>query len=137
MTFSCKNIGIRKSDFVAKAQFLSKIFSRFRKGSIFVTEFMRKKELSLCHKLHYSNPNIFRIGYCKPFIFQTQTIWSNRFNSLKYLKFTTFGSKDIVIRKSEFVAKTQFLWNPKVLKIINFQSILVFSTNFDFPSPIL
>ncbi len=22
----------------------------------------------------------------------------------------TFGSKDIVIRKSEFVAKTQFLW---------------------------
>ena len=28
---------------------------------------------------------------------------------MKYLRSTTFGSKDIVIRKSEFVAKTQFL----------------------------
>ena len=30
-------------------------------------------------------------------------------HSLKYLKYATFGSKDIVIKKSEFVAKTQFL----------------------------
>jgi len=29
---------------------------------------------------------------------------------LKYLRSATFGSKDIVIRKSEFVAKTQFLY---------------------------
>ena len=43
-------------------------------------------------------------------IFQTQIIWSNRIHSLKYLRSTTFGSKDIVIRKSEFVAKTQFLY---------------------------
>ena len=135
MTFSCKNIGIRKSDFVAKAQFLSKIFNRFKEGSIFVTEFIWKKELSLCHKLHYSNPNIFRTRCCKPLLFQTQTIWSHRFNSLKYLKFTTFGSKDIVIRKSEFVAKTQFLWNPKVLKNINFQSILVFFQKLWFSKP--
>ena len=28
---------------------------------------------------------------------------------MKYLRSATFGSKDIVIRKSEFVAKTQFL----------------------------
>ena len=28
---------------------------------------------------------------------------------MKYLRSTTFGFKDIVIRKSEFVAKTQFL----------------------------
>ena len=28
---------------------------------------------------------------------------------MKYLRTETFGSKDIVIRKSEFVAKTQFL----------------------------
>jgi len=31
------------------------------------------------------------------------------FHSLKYLRSATFGSKDKVIRKSEFVAKTQFL----------------------------
>ena len=43
--------------------------------------------------------------------------------SLKYQRFTTLGSKDIGIRKSEFVAKTQFLSkenltyvNPGVLK---------------------
>ena len=137
MTLSCKNIGIWKSDFVAKAWFLFKIFNRFKEGSIFVTEFIWKKELSLCRKLNYLNPNIFRTRCCKLLIFQTQTIWSNRIHSLKYLKFTTFGSKDIVIRKSEFVAKTQFLWNPKVLKNMNFQRILVFSKNFDFLSPIL
>ena len=37
----------------------------------------------------------------------------NRIHSLKYLRSTTFGSKDIVIRKSEFVAKTQFLFLKK------------------------
>ena len=42
-------------------------------------------------------------------IFQTYIIWFNRIHSLKYLRSATFGSKDIVIRKSEFVAKTQFL----------------------------
>jgi len=30
---------------------------------------------------------------------------------LKYLRSATFGSKDIVIIKTEFVAKTQFLYN--------------------------
>ena len=33
--------------------------------------------------------------------------------SLKYQRFTTLGSKDIEIRKSEFVAKTQFLCSGK------------------------
>ena len=46
---------------------------------------------------------------CKPLVFRTQIIWFNRIHSLKYLRSATFGSKDIVIRKSEFVAKTQFL----------------------------
>ena len=40
-------------------------------------------------------------------MFQAQNICSNRIHSLKYLGSTTFGSKDIVNRKSEFVAKTQ------------------------------
>ena len=38
--------------------------------------------------------------------------------SLKYQRFTTLGSKDIWIRKSEFVAKSQFL-----LKKTNFNRI--------------
>ena len=33
------------------------------------------------------------------------------FHSLKYLRSATFGSKDIVIRKLEIVAKTQFLYS--------------------------
>ena len=48
-------------------------------------------EMSFCHKLKFSNPYIFTIWWCKPLIFQT------------------LGSKDIEIRKVEFVAKTQLL----------------------------
>ena len=65
--------------------------------------------MSLWNKIKYLNLNIFITRGCKPLIFQTQITWSNRIHSLKYLRSATFGSKDIVIRKSEFVAKTQFL----------------------------
>ena len=58
-----------------------------------------KKELSLWNKIKYLNQNIFRIRCCKPLIFQTQITLSNRNHSLKYLRYVTFGSKDIVIRK--------------------------------------
>ena len=68
------------------------------------------KELSLWNKIKYLNLNIFRIRCCKPLMFQTHIIWSNRIHSLKYLRTASFGSRDIVIRKSEFVAKTQFLY---------------------------
>ena len=70
------------------------------------------KELSLWNKIKYFNLNIFRTRCCKPLIFQTQIIRSNRIHSLKYLRSVTFGSKDIVIRKSEFVATTQFFSFP-------------------------
>ena len=73
------------------------------------TFFKLTKELSLWNKIKYLNLNIFRTRCCKPLIFQTHIILSNRIHSLKYLRSTTFGSKVIVIRKSEFVAKTQFL----------------------------
>ena len=39
------------------------------------------------------------------------------FKCLKYLRSTTLGSKDIEIRKSEFVAKTQLLYTKKSAKI--------------------
>ena len=42
-------------------------------------------------------------------IFQTDIILFNRIHSLKYQTYRTLGSKDIGIRKLEYVAKTQFL----------------------------
>ena len=66
--------------------------------------------MSLCNKIKYLTPNIFRTRCCKPLIFQTLITWFNRIHSWKYLRSTTFGSKDIVIRKSKFVTKTQFLY---------------------------
>ena len=67
------------------------------------------KELTLCHKLWFSNPNIFGTQCRKPLIFQTYIFWSNKSHSLKYQRFTTLESKDIGIRKSEFDANSQFL----------------------------
>ena len=63
-------------------------------------------------------------------IFQTQIISFKRSHSLKYLRSTTFGSKDIVIRKSEFVTKTQFLFSESYNYIINFDQLRNFKYNF-------
>ena len=65
------------------------------------------KELSLCHNLWIIIPI--------SLIFQPYIIWSNRIHSLKYLSSTTLESKDIGFRKTEFVAKTQFLCSIKYL----------------------
>ena len=67
--------------------------------------------MSLCHKFKFSNPHISATCWCKPLQFQTSIIWYNNIHSLKYLRSTTVGCKDIRIIKSEFVAKTQFLWH--------------------------
>ena len=64
------------------------------------------KELSLCHKLLFIIPISFAIWWWKPLIFQICVMLWNRIYSLKYLRSTTLESKDIGIRKSEFVAKT-------------------------------
>ena len=61
------------------------------------------KELSLSHKLKFANLYIFATWKCKPLIFQTWVIWSN--SCLKCLRSTTLAC----IRKSKFVANTQFL----------------------------
>ena len=90
-------------------------FSKFYKNKkLLSTNFW--KELNLCNKIKYLNPNIFRTRCCKPLIFQTLIIWSSRIHSLKYQRSTTFGSKDIVIRKSEFVTKTNSFQEKCVLK---------------------
>ena len=66
-------------------------------------------ELTLCHKLWFSNPNIFGTQCRKPLIFRTYIFWFNKSHSLKFQRFTTSESNDIWIRKSEFVAKSLFL----------------------------
>ncbi len=69
-----------------------------------------EKELSLCHKLWFSNHHIFGFQRRKPLTFQTMTSVRSNYISLKYLICTKLGSKDIRIINSEFVAKTQFLY---------------------------
>ena len=81
--------------------------------------------MSLCHKLKLSNPYIFATRWCKPLIFQIMIIGSNKIHSLKYLRFTTLRCKDIGIRKSEFVAKTQFLCLWKATRSQSYTSIIV------------
>ena len=69
------------------------------------------KEMSFYHKFKFSNPYILGTRWRKPLIFQTYIIWSIRINRLKCLRSKTFGCKDVGIINSEFVGKTQFLWN--------------------------
>ena len=69
------------------------------------------KELSLCHKLWLSTLFIFATQWLRPYLFQTMNSdrWKNL--SLKYQRFTPSGEKNMGIRKSEFVTKTQFLYD--------------------------
>ena len=75
------------------------------------------KELSLCHELWFSNPYIYGFQRRRPLTFQTMTSFRSNSISLKYQRFTTLGSKNIGIRKSEFVAKTQFLCKVPINKL--------------------
>ena len=63
--------------------------------SIFVVVANNAKELSLCHKLEFSNFYIFAILWWKPLIFQIWINWSNRIYTLKYVGSKRSGCKDI------------------------------------------
>ena len=78
-------------------------------SSLLASIFCFTKELSFCHKIKSSDPNIFATWWCKPVIFQTYIIVSTSINRLKNVRSKTLGYKDMEIRKSEFVAKTQLL----------------------------
>ena len=80
------------------------------------------KELSHCHKLWFSNLYIFVIKCRRPLIFQTMNSvrWKNQ--SLKYQRFPPTGGKNVGIRKSEFVTKTQFLWSQHLKTSKNLKS---------------
>ena len=100
-------IWIRKLEFVGSNQFfyplkvspVDKTLNLYRvnKGIESLPQMKKFSSLYLCNR------------WCKPLIFQTKMIWSIRIHSFKYLRSTTLGCKDIRSRKSEFVAKTQFL----------------------------
>ena len=66
--------------------------------------------MSFCHKLWYSNPNIFSTRWRRPLIFQTTKAVILNNLSLKYQIWTPSDCKDIEIRKFAFVPKTQFLY---------------------------
>ena len=57
-------------------------------------------KFSLGHKLKFSHPYIFATWWCKPLIFQTSIIWSTKIQTLKFLRSTTLGCRDIGIRKN-------------------------------------
>ena len=64
-------------------------------------EFVKKiliKKQSICQEIKFSNPYIFPTWWCKPLLFQTKIIWSNRKLSLKCLRSIALGCKDIGIK---------------------------------------
>ena len=71
---------------------------KFIKKTIFF-----QKELSLCNKIFFSNPNILTTWWCKPLIFKTKIILFSRIHILKYLRSTPLGL-GLGIRTSECVA---------------------------------
>ena len=55
------------------------------------------KELSLCHKLWFSNPYFFSTQCLRPYIFQAKYTDKSNNLSLKYQRFTPSGFKDLGI----------------------------------------
>ena len=51
----------------------------------------KHKGIEFLEQNKYLNPNVCRTSCCKPLIFQTQIIWSDRIHSLKYQRSTTIG----------------------------------------------
>ena len=82
--------------------------------TFFLKNFLKNFPITSTYKLknfgEKNSTNISATWYWKPLIFQTYTIWSYRIYTLKDLNSKTCGCKDIGMRKSEFVAKTQFLF---------------------------
>ena len=92
---------------------------------IFLLKNVLTKELSLWNKIKYLNLNTFRTRCCNPLIFQNQIISSKIKNSQFEISKVCKISKDIVIRKSEFVAKTQYFG-------VFFRSYILFPVLFTF-----
>ena len=64
--------------------------------------------MSFCNKLKFTNSFIFATWWCKPIIFQTYVIRSNRIHSLKEQMYTTSGCKDTRIKKLSLLQELIF-----------------------------
>ena len=109
------SITLEKQDMISKSKILISthhgIFSQDVEYFVFVDKMEKNTEdPSLYNKLKYSNHNTFATWqWNKPLIFQTLIFLSNRIHNLKYPRCTTLDCKDKGFRKSEYVARTQFL----------------------------
>jgi len=79
----------------------------------------------LSHTLIFLPAYMFANSMSETLEFQTMNHFRSNNNSLKYLRFTPSGCRDIAIVKSESVAKTQFLckfvWQYLNLILVAFQ----------------
>ena len=82
-------------------------------AQVFILSITIAKELSLCHKLWFSNPYISVTQCCRHYIFQTMNPVRLDIQSLKNQTFTLSGCTYKEIGKLKFVAKTQFLSTVK------------------------
>jgi len=98
--------------------------------------FLLNKGIEFLPQTVIFNPSI----SARPLIFQTLYSVRSKFLSLKYQKCILFlGSKDIRIRKFEFVAKNQFLWvwtNHIYLSVLSTQSLRAKNERPTFRNPI-
>ena len=104
------NYECKKKDWIIFAQSLLVSFFVGSPVSEDIQNMFRNKELSLSFKLWCTNPYIFTTRCRSPYIFQTMN-----FVIPNNLRSTTLGCKDIRIRNSEFVAKTNCLLDFNVI----------------------
>ena len=90
--------------------------------------------MSICSKLWLSNSYNLATHSPRPLIFQTIISVRSNSLSLKYQRFTPSGCEAIGVRKCEFVAKTQFLYNLLIKKISTvfgcYCQIIMFDSTF-------
>jgi len=86
--------------------------------------FLKRKKLSLCHKLWFSNPYIFGTQCLRPYLFQTKYAVRSNNLSLKCQRFTSSGSEDIGISKLSLWQKLLSFVNKSMIEsIISFSSL--------------
>jgi len=90
----------------------------------------KPKELShSMHKLKFSNTsNIFATWWCKPLIFQSTNIWSDKDHHFKYQWSTTSCCKVILTRKLRVCGKDSILFLFHFHCIIHFKSYVYLSS---------
>ena len=81
-------------------------------------------ELNFCHKLKFVIQYFVGTWSCKPLIFLTLTIWSNRIYNLKYQMSTILVCLDIGIWQFGLVTNTQFFFMITRMNCFSFVPLL-------------